>query len=62
VGWHQVKRGSLPFSRALRRCFVRLQQILASTRQLAARVEELERQLAAHDKTLQGHHGNINTS
>jgi hypothetical protein len=42
------------------RAFVRLQQILASNRQLAARVEELD--LAAHDKTLQGHHGNKNTS
>jgi hypothetical protein len=41
------------------RAFVRLRQILASNRQLAAKVEELERKLAAHDKTLLGHHGNI---
>jgi hypothetical protein len=44
------------------RAFVRLQQILASNLQLAARVQELERKLAAHDKTLQGHHGNKDTS
>ena len=41
------------------RAFVRLRQILSSNRQLAAKVEELERKLAAHDKTLHGHHGNI---
>jgi hypothetical protein len=41
------------------RAFVRLRQILSSNRQLAAKVEDLERKLAAHDKTLQGHHGNI---
>jgi phage regulator Rha-like protein len=41
------------------RAFVRLRQILASNRQLAAKVEELERRLAAHDKTLYGHRSNI---
>ena len=41
------------------RAFVRLRQILASNRQLAAKVEELERKLATHDKVLKGHHGNI---
>jgi hypothetical protein len=41
------------------RAFVRLRQILASNRQLAAKVEELELKLATHDKVLQGHHGNI---
>ena len=41
------------------RAFVRLRQILASNRQLAAKVEELENKLATHDKVLKGHHGNI---
>jgi hypothetical protein len=41
------------------RAFVRLRQILASNRQLAAKVEELELKLATHDKVLKGHHGNI---
>jgi phage regulator Rha-like protein len=38
------------------RAFVRLRQILASNRQLAAKVEELERKLATHDKVLKDHH------
>ena len=43
------------------RAFVRLRQILASNRQLAVRVEEIERRLATHDKTLRGQGENIKT-
>ncbi|HEX7507006.1 MAG TPA: ORF6N domain-containing protein [Polyangia bacterium] len=43
------------------RAFVRLRQILASNRQLAAKVEEIERRLATHDKTLHGQGENIKT-
>jgi hypothetical protein len=43
------------------RAFVRLRQILASNRQLAAKVEEIERRLATHDKTLRGQGENIKT-
>jgi hypothetical protein len=41
------------------RAFVRLRQILASNRQLAAKVEELEGKLDTHAKVLKGHHGDI---
>jgi len=34
------------------RAFVRLRQILASNRQLAAKLNELERKIAAHDKNI----------
>jgi acyl-coenzyme A synthetase/AMP-(fatty) acid ligase len=34
------------------RAFVRLRQILASNRQLAAKLNELERRIAAHDKNI----------
>jgi aromatic ring-opening dioxygenase LigB subunit len=34
------------------RAFVRLRQILASNRQLAAKLNELERKIAAHDKSI----------
>jgi hypothetical protein len=43
------------------RAFVRLWQILASNRQLATKVEEIERRLATHDKTLRGQGENIKT-
>jgi aromatic ring-opening dioxygenase LigB subunit len=43
------------------RAFVRLRQILASNRQLATKVEEIERRLATHDKTLRGQGENIKT-
>ena len=43
------------------RAFVRLRQILASNRQLATKVEEIERRLATHDKTLLGQGENIKT-
>jgi hypothetical protein len=41
------------------RAFMRLRQILASNRQLASKVEELERKLDTHAKVLKGHHGDI---
>jgi acyl-coenzyme A synthetase/AMP-(fatty) acid ligase len=34
------------------RAFVRLRQILASNRQLAAKLNELERKIAAHDENI----------
>jgi hypothetical protein len=34
------------------RAFVRLRQILATNRQLAAKLDELERRIAAHDKSI----------
>jgi hypothetical protein len=43
------------------RAFVRLRQILTSNRQLATKVEEIERRLATHDKTLRGQGENIKT-
>jgi hypothetical protein len=46
---------------AVVRAFVRLRQILASNRQLASKVEEIERRLATHDKTLRGQGENIKT-
>jgi hypothetical protein len=43
------------------RAFVRLRQILASDRKLATKVEEIERRLATHDKTLRGQGEKIKT-
>jgi len=34
------------------RAFVRLRQILATNRQLAAKLNEVERRIAAHDKNI----------